>query len=46
MYGLPSLEVGYGLWRIKERSFLFQHQLHPVELELFDKSCQKYKEKP
>lgn len=35
---LPSLGVGQGLWRIKERSFVTQHQLHPAELELFDTS--------
>lgn len=33
---LPSLGVGQGLWRIKDRSFVCQHQLHPAELELFD----------
>jgi hypothetical protein len=33
---LPSLGTGQGLWRIKERSFVVQHQLHPSELELFD----------
>ena len=35
---LPTLSVGQGLWRIKERAFLSQHQLHPAELELFDTS--------
>jgi hypothetical protein len=33
---LPGLGVGHGLWRIKDRSFVCQHQLHPGELELFD----------
>ncbi|VEI02438.1 Type IV secretory pathway, VirB4 components [Acidipropionibacterium jensenii] len=33
---LPGLGVGQGLWRIKDRSFLCQHQLHPDELALFD----------
>ena len=33
---LPGLGVGQGLWRIKDRSFVCQHQLHPAELELFD----------
>ncbi|MBP1326360.1 hypothetical protein JOF28_001592 [Leucobacter exalbidus] len=33
---LPGLGVGQGLWRIKDRSFVCQHQLHPGELELFD----------
>lgn len=33
---LPTLGTGQGLWRIKERSFLTQHQLHPAELALFD----------
>jgi len=33
---LPGLGLGQGLWRIKDRSFLVQHQLHPRELEAFD----------
>ena len=33
---VPGLGVGQGLWRIKDRSFVCQHQLHPAELELFD----------
>ncbi|MFM9920919.1 ATP-binding protein [Lacisediminihabitans sp. H27-G8] len=33
---LPGLGVGQGLWRIKERSFVVQHQLHPNELAAFD----------
>ena len=33
---LPGLSVGQGLWRIKDRSFVCQHQLHPDELALFD----------
>ena len=33
---LPTLSTGQGLWRIKDRSFLVQHQLHPTELKLFD----------
>ena len=33
---LPTLGTGQGLWRIKERGFLAQHQLHPAELALFD----------
>lgn len=36
---LTSLGVGQGLWRIKDRSFVIQHQLHPDELELFDTSA-------
>ena len=35
---LPSLGVGQGLWRIKDRAFVTQHQLHPAELALFDTS--------
>ena len=35
---LPGLGVGQGLWRIKERSFVVQQQLHPAELKLFDTS--------
>ncbi|MDR3359350.1 MAG: ATP-binding protein [Bifidobacteriaceae bacterium] len=33
---LPTLATGQGLWRIKDRSFVIQHQLHPAELALFD----------
>ncbi|AYY12989.1 ATP-binding protein [Actinobacteria bacterium YIM 96077] len=33
---LPTLGTGQGLWRIKERSFVIQHQLHPDELATFD----------
>lgn len=33
---LPTLGVGQGLWRIKDRSFVVQHQLHPAELQAFD----------
>jgi type IV secretory pathway VirB4 component len=33
---LPTLATGQGLWRIKDRSFLVQHQLHPDEAALFD----------
>jgi type IV secretory pathway VirB4 component len=35
---LPTLATGQGLWRIKDRSFVVQHQLHPAELALFDTS--------
>ncbi|EGD44020.1 putative ATP-binding protein [Nocardioidaceae bacterium Broad-1] len=35
---LPTLGTGQGLWRIKQRSFLCQHQVHPDELRLFDTS--------
>ena len=33
---LPTLGTGQGLWRIKDRSFLVQHQLHPDEADVFD----------
>ncbi|MDT0181498.1 ATP-binding protein [Microbacterium sp. ARD31] len=33
---LPGLATGQGLWRIKDRSFAVQHQLHPAELAAFD----------
>ncbi|GAB3034120.1 ATP-binding protein [Parafrigoribacterium mesophilum] len=33
---LPGLGTGQGLWRIKDRSFVVQHQLHPDELAMFD----------
>lgn len=33
---LPTLGTGQGLWRIKDRSFVVQHQLHPAELTAFD----------
>lgn len=36
---LPTLDTGQGLWRIRERSFVVQHQLHPVEAQLFDTSA-------
>lgn len=32
---LPNLGVGQGLWRIKSRSFVVQHQLHPNEYALY-----------
>lgn len=32
---LPTLGVGQGLWKIKERSFVVQQQLHAKELDLF-----------
>lgn len=33
---LPALGTGQGLWRVKDRSFVVQHQLHPDELNAFD----------
>jgi hypothetical protein len=33
---LPGLGTGQGLWRIRDRSFVVQHQLHPAELSIFD----------
>jgi hypothetical protein len=33
---IPTLGTGQGLWRIKHRSFVVQHQMQPDELELFD----------
>ncbi len=33
---LPGLGTGQGLWRIKDRSYIVQHQLHPAELATFD----------
>ncbi|UOQ89175.1 ATP-binding protein [Agromyces endophyticus] len=33
---LPTLGTGQGLWRVKDRSFVVQHQLHPEELTVFD----------
>ncbi|MBT2498531.1 ATP-binding protein [Agromyces sp. ISL-38] len=33
---LPALGTGQGLWRIKDRSFVVQHQLHPDEMAAFD----------
>ncbi len=33
---LPALGTGQGLWRIKESSYVVQHQLHPSELQAFD----------
>lgn len=36
---LPTLGTGQGLWRIKNRSFVVQHQLHPAELAIYDNSA-------
>ncbi|MFD4323577.1 VirB4 family type IV secretion system protein [Nocardioides sp. NPDC058538] len=36
---LPTLGTGQGLWRIKDRSFVIQHQLHPAELFIYDTSA-------
>ena len=33
---IPTLGTGQGLWRIKNRSFVVQHQMHPAELDVFD----------
>jgi type IV secretory pathway VirB4 component len=33
---IPALGTGQGLWRIKHRSFVVQHQMHPDEQVLFD----------
>jgi hypothetical protein len=33
---IPTLGTGQGLWRIKHRSFVVQHQMHPAELNLFE----------
>jgi hypothetical protein len=33
---LPTLGVGQGLWRVRERAFLVQHQLTPAEHTVFD----------
>jgi hypothetical protein len=33
---LPTLGTGQGLWRIKDRRYVVQHQLHPNELTAFD----------
>ena len=33
---LPALGTGQGLWRVKDRSFVVQHQMHPNELAIFD----------
>jgi type IV secretory pathway VirB4 component len=33
---LPTLGLGQGLWRIRNRSFLVQAQLHPAEAQLFE----------
>ena len=33
---LPGLGTGQGLWKITDRSFVVQHQLHPDELTIFD----------
>jgi hypothetical protein len=33
---LPELDMGEGLWRIGERSFMVRHLCTPGELVLFD----------
>ena len=33
---LPTLGVGQGLWRIRDRAFVVQHQITRGELEVFD----------
>lgn len=33
---LPGLGTGQGLWRIKNRSFVVQHQLHPAEHAMYE----------
>ena len=33
---LPALGTGQGLWRIRDRAFVVQHQMVRAELELFD----------
>ena len=33
---LPELDMGEGLWRIGERSFMVRHLCTPGELALFD----------
>ena len=33
---LPGLGTGQGLWKITDRSFVVQHQLHPDEFTIFD----------
>lgn len=33
---LPTLSTGQGLWRVKDRPFVIQHQLHPDEFAAFD----------
>ncbi|MDR2931343.1 MAG: ATP-binding protein [Propionibacteriaceae bacterium] len=41
---LPTLSTGQGLWRIKDRSFVVQHQLHPAEMALFDTTARMTQE--
>ncbi|MDR0285129.1 MAG: ATP-binding protein [Propionibacteriaceae bacterium] len=43
---LPTLSTGQGLWRIKDRSFVVQHQLHPAELALFDTTTRMTQKDP
>lgn len=33
---IAQLGRGRGLWKVRDRSFIVQHQLHPEELEVFD----------
>jgi hypothetical protein len=43
---LPNLGTGQGLWRIKDRSFVVQHQLHPDELRIFDTTARMNNNSP
>lgn len=33
---LPTLSIGQGLWRVRDRAFIVQHQMTRGELEVFD----------
>ena len=33
---LPGFGVGQGLWRVRDRSFIVQHQMTPGEQQAFD----------
>lgn len=43
---LPGLGTGQGLWRIRDRSFVVQHQLHPAELSIFDTTARMIADRP
>lgn len=33
---IQQLPLGRGLWKVRDRSFVVQHRMHPAELEAFD----------
>ena len=40
---LPGLGIGQGLWRVRDRSFIVQHQMTPGELAAFDTTARMHR---